>query len=152
MPKRNKKETRGSKSSGLKIDGWRKTAILVFVVLIICALFFLAYYFGIFAKSCDSSACFIDAASSCRSAKFTQDEGGNILSYRTRGCILIKSAGTLNESESPEMAELFKGKSMECKITNGAFDAQLVNTLSFGLENCEGDLKTSILEISMVVY
>ncbi len=137
--------------SSLK-PGKKKAVILVSAIIALGILAFLAYYFGVFAKSCEDNSCLIDSANSCKSAQLAQNVEGSTFNLRTRGCFLIKTASSLNESEPPEIKELIEGKSMTCKFDKGQFDARWVNTLALGIEACEGELRDSLLELSVVIY
>ena len=45
------------------------------------------------------------------------------------------------------MKTLLQGKSMTCHYGKGKFDSRLVNSLLFGSEYCEGELKDILAEL-----
>jgi hypothetical protein len=95
-------------------------------------------------KSCSDEICFVNAANSCQSATFQNNLAGSIFEYKTKGCVLTKTAKKMNETEPIEIIRMFEGKSMVCAYDSGGFDDNLITTISVGTENCNGELKTAI--------
>lgn len=97
------------------------------------------------AGSCQDKACFIAAANDCRDMNVTITEDIGTFAYTSsQDCTFTKTLVRLNNSEMQEMKTLLEGKNMMCIYTKGKFDQRLVSTLIGGMENCDGDLKDDL--------
>ena len=123
----------------------RVLGIILLIAAIIVGIYF-AYPLaaGIFEKKCDNSQCFITAANNCQIASFQNTQAGSLFEYKTKGCVLTKTNIRVGDSEPSEIKYLLEGKSMICKYTKGNFDDNLVNSLSYGLSICTGELRDAI--------
>jgi len=88
---------------------------------------------------------FIAAANNCENMNVTiQEDIGTFTYSSSQDCIFTKTLVSLNDSETQEMKTLLEGKNMTCIYTKGNFDQRLVTTLIGGMENCNGDLKDDL--------
>jgi hypothetical protein len=95
--------------------------------------------------SCDSKDCFITKANNCEDININVIEEFGTVNYASKGCIFTKTMLSMNETE--EIKKLFDGKSFNCTYEKGKFDPRLVNTVVFGIEYCEGELKDRIVDM-----
>ena len=95
---------------------------------------------------CDKG-CFISIANNCGNASilFTNDAG--TFNYSTSRCVFTKTLVSLKPNETQEMKNALERKNMTCAYEKGKFDQRLVNSLVFGMEYCEGDLKEALGEL-----
>lgn len=99
-------------------------------------------------QACADKVCFISAANVCQNLTITSSEDIGVLRYSsTSACVFTKTLVTLNANETDEMKTLLQGKSMTCRYGKGKFDPRLVNSLLFGSEYCEGELKDILAEL-----
>jgi len=138
----------------------KRFPILIFLIILIAAgvaalIYFLAPLIAplisqigtifVSEKNCGSdSECFITAANLCQSAKFQNNIAGSVYEYKTKDCVLTKTALKINETEPQEIKDIFEGQSMTCEYSNGYFNENWLNTLSTDAELCEGGLKDAI--------
>lgn len=107
----------------------------------------------------DDEECFITYANECKKATLSQSTKGAVFQYGSTissevrsDCSLVKRVDSLDESEPQEIRDIFEGTSMTCTYEQGNFNPELVTTITRGLENCEGTLKTAIYELVLAVY
>ncbi len=99
---------------------------------------------------CGNEACFIAAANNCESMNLTLTDDVGTFSYSSsKSCVLTKTLVNLNVNETKEMKSLLEGKSMYCIYEKGKFDQRWVSSLLFGLENCQGDLKDRLGDLTL---
>ena len=124
------------------------------VIIIIAVITVTAFFWGGFSLPkvcmtiCDNKSCFIELADRCESARFVQDERGNVFSYESNGCILTKSVVSISANEPLEVQELLQDKSMDCFYEPGFFNVNWVNTLTIDSEDCSGDLRQALQDLS----
>jgi phospholipid N-methyltransferase len=95
--------------------------------------------------SCDSKDCFITRANNCQDANIIVNETFGTVNYASKDCVFTKTLLSMNDTE--EIRKLFEGKTLSCKYEQSKFDSRLVNTLVFGIEYCEGELKDRIVDM-----
>ena len=101
--------------------------------------------------NCEDKQCFIAAAQNCNPADVTVTESYATVHYVSdNNCVLTKSIMAVSDSETPVMKRLFLDKSMSCSYTQDTFDERWVNTLTDGIEKCQGDLKDTIGDIILL--
>ncbi|MFH0713594.1 MAG: hypothetical protein V1722_03550 [Candidatus Micrarchaeota archaeon] len=129
--------------------------LIIFVVLFV--IIFLVAFGSIFAyylfsaqnaAACDSKDCFITHAQSCENATLNFNETYGLVHYNTTGnCTFTKTLVHLQAGESIEMKSAIEGKSLTCAYTKDNFNENLVNDLVQGIENCQGELKNTIMQM-----
>ena len=93
-------------------------------------------------QACADKQCFIQQAQKCAGSSMLINEDYGTVNYAvTDKCVFTKEIVHLNEAE---FANILDGKSLTCKYEKGKFDERLVKTTIYGLEPCEGDLKSII--------
>jgi hypothetical protein len=123
--------------------------LVAFVVIIIAVgIYFLIPVVQSLFVSCNTADCFIAKAENCGSARIDQTIGGSVFRLSVEKCILTKTLSKINETEPQEMKDLLGGKSMTCAYSSGMFDDNWIKTLSIGIEDCSGDLKDAIDELT----
>ncbi|MCX6778328.1 MAG: hypothetical protein NT157_05600 [Candidatus Micrarchaeota archaeon] len=99
---------------------------------------------------CGNEACFITAANNCESMNLTvTDEVGTFSFSSSKSCVFTKTLVSLNANETREMKNALEGKSMYCIYEKGNFDQRWVTSLIYGLENCQGDLKDRLADLTI---
>lgn len=93
---------------------------------------------------CQDSDCFITAANACENSTFYSTEDIGLVMYETKDCFFVKTIVKTNDNELPEVTSLVEGKSLICKYNYGEFDNGWINSLSDGIESCQGDLKEAL--------
>lgn len=93
------------------------------------------------AAACSDKQCFVSAANACGKETIQINEDYGVVNYSTSNCVLNKTIISLNQNESTDIKRLVEGKSMLCRYENGAFDQNWINSLVFGIEKCEGELR-----------
>ncbi len=94
-------------------------------------------------SACATKECFIASANNCDADGLTLTEDAGTFTYVSKGCVFTK---TLVRTEgTPEIKGLLEGKSLTCAYEKGSFDARWVNSLVYGVELCEGELKDAIV-------
>ena len=97
------------------------------------------------AKACDSADCFIAAANNCEGVEWDAvDKSGMKWSYSSSKCKFQKELLAVGGNESPEMKAALTGKSLACDYPQNKFNVQWIDSLAFGLETCQGELKEEI--------
>lgn len=94
--------------------------------------------------SCDTLACFSEAANNCSESSYQQNIAGTLFYFTSKNCVLTKTVQQINETEPQEIKDLFKDTGMICTYSKNNFNVELVTTLTKGIENCEGSLKDAI--------
>jgi len=137
-------------SIGFRNEGrFKKIAVLVFFIILIAAMGF--YIFPIDeAKDCGyDKECFIKAANECLVATVLSDIGGTIFKISSDNtCSYIKKVEKLSESEPKEIADVIGNKEMSCTYLKGAFNEEALTKITADIENCAGQLKNAIQEIT----
>lgn len=125
-------------------------AVLVMVI-ILAGIGYLIYLALPKGTDCgNDKACFILNANECKSAVFRDDMApGTTIKYSTKDCMLTRGIEKFNETEPVEVVSFFENKQMACSYTKNNFDATLLDGLSIGMENCEGDLKDAVIELRL---
>lgn len=94
------------------------------------------------ATACGDKDCFILAANDCKNLTLVITDDAGVFKYSSSGgCVFTKTLVSLNESETSQMKLLLTGKSFSCNYEKGKFDRRLVESLLYGMENCDGELK-----------
>lgn len=96
---------------------------------------------------CKTKDCFITAANSCENSTFYSTEDIGFIKYETSECFFMKTLMNANKEELPEIKELVEGKSLICQYDYGNFDSRWIDSISDGIEYCQGDLKEAIGEL-----
>ncbi len=102
-------------------------------------------------NQCMTKDCFVEAANNCGKSVMVQDEQGLRIMYEVENCKFIKTVIEVPAEEPEELRRMVEGKSLECVFDEGLFNEAWVDTLSIGIEECEGDLKESLEEITIIV-
>lgn len=121
--------------------------VVIFFALCLFAVAAIVVYFVFVTKTCHTADCLAKAANDCRKAKLESvDEAGIFWQYRVSAPCgrFEKTLIYLNEKETESMKKLLEGKSLSCNYTRGNFDKRWIDSLIFGLENCEGELKETV--------
>lgn len=101
-------------------------------------------------STCSDKTCFIAAANDCENASLTVTENVGTFTYSSSdSCIFTKTLVSLNANETQEMKKLLEGKNMTCLYDKGKFDQRWVNSLVYGIENCTGDLKNRLGDLTV---
>lgn len=100
---------------------------------------------------CTTKECFISSANDCKDLTLTLTEAAGVFTYSSKDCVFTKILTSLNADETHEMKALLQGKSLTCKYEKGKFDNRWANSLIFGTEYCEGELKDILSELILFV-
>jgi hypothetical protein len=111
--------------------------LLLLVLLVACK--------GPTAQTCDSKDCFITKANNCENVNMNVTEDFGMMNYAAKDCIFTKTLLSTNGTE--ETNTLLDGKSLTCKYEKTKFDSRWVNSIVFGIEYCEGELKDRIVDM-----
>ena len=127
-------------------------AVIILVLALIFLLPFLMNLTSTQLYDCDTTECFIEYANNCDPAELEINEEGTLQTYQILpGCNFYREYTILAADEPDAIRELLEGKSMTCQYTEGNFDTDLINTVSIGIENCEGDLVDGLEVIILAV-
>ncbi|MFC1685870.1 hypothetical protein ACFLZZ_02490 [Nanoarchaeota archaeon] len=112
--------------------------------------------------SCNSEKCFIANANDCEIADFEKSVEGSQFEFSTEGlgkspiaelyefstesCIVTKKLISLGGADQ-NIKDLLEGESMTCYYEKENFDEELFNSVTSGIENCEGALKDGLQEL-----
>jgi len=101
--------------------------------------------------TCMNETCFfIAAANNCEDKNLTVTDDVGTFSYSSsKYCIFTKTLVSLNDNESQEMKNLLEGMNMTCIYERGKFDQRWVTSLIYGIENCQGDLKDRLGDLTL---
>jgi len=139
----------GQKIPFYKLYSIPKMAGLAVIALIII----IGFLYVIIPSSADcgfDKACFIEKADACESAEVRDIiADGTIVKYTTDNCVLTKEIEEFSDTEPEEVVSFFKGREMKCPYRENEFDPATIEGLSFGMENCEGNLKDAIIELRL---
>ncbi len=125
---------------------WLKLAILVVVITVPIITTVLVYG----RTECADQKCFVDRANSCLSVTYSNSIGNLYLLYEIKdGCSLQKSVIAVDSKEPQEIVNLFNGRFMICKYTQGAFSTDYLTKITGNLETCEGELKTILSTVEV---
>lgn len=130
------------------------TVLLIAALAVAIGLYFpqiSSFLSGMTLKACLTDECFISSANECSAARMEKILAGSLYQLSEKGCILEKKLSKMNETEPKEMKDLLESKAMTCIYEKGMFDENLVKTISLGIENCEGELKDAIEELTTAV-
>ncbi|MBI4451424.1 hypothetical protein HY642_05600 [Candidatus Woesearchaeota archaeon] len=97
--------------------------------------------------SCATKDCFVPLANDCKDADITVTEDAGVFRFLSKDCVFTKTLVTPNSQETSEMKALLQGKSLACKYDKGRFDQRWTESLVFGIENCEGELKDILVQL-----
>ncbi len=125
-----------------------KHYIMVVSILIIISVTVLTL--GVF--ECDSLECFASDVNSCNDRIYVFNDSGIKFNFEVEGCTLTKTVVGLPPNEPEAIKDLFLGKSLTCTFEKGEFDDRILTTLLSGLDNCEGELKDTFLELAIAHY
>ncbi len=90
----------------------------------------------------DDKDCFISQANECKPALATIPIGSITFLYNTTGnCSIQKTVTFVSAEEPPTTRTLLEGKSVICKYERGEFDNRLIQNMTLGMEDCDGQLK-----------
>ncbi len=118
---------------------WLKLAVLVVIITVPIITAVLVYG----RTECVDQKCFVDRANSCLPATYSNGFGNLFFLYEGKdGRALQKSVIAVDSKEPEEITNLFNGRSMICKYTQGAFSQDYLEKITGKLENCAGELKT----------
>lgn len=139
-------------ASPKKSMAWIYVGISILVVIIVVLLiFFVPYMIGV--KECSDNECFITEANQCNPAFLVVDDEGTVYEYKSfTDCTLTKSITKVSDAEPFMIKELFTEKSMTCSYDKGAFDEKWLTTLLGGLDQCTGQLKEALYELTIAQY
>ena len=100
------------------------------------------------AVACTTKDCFIFSANACTEQTMTLTEDAGVITYASsKDCIFSKTLVSLNVAETQEMKNLLQGKSLTCRYEETKFDGRWVNSLIYGTEYCEGELKDLLAQL-----
>jgi len=123
-------------------SSWKRYLLLIVISAILLGLFVEIYASLAFSVPvCKTDSCFESLANICRPVSMEKTLARSVYSFNEEGCILVKSAKKINETEPAYMVNLIEGDNMTCPYTSGKFDSNLIDTLSVGTDNCTGELK-----------
>lgn len=97
--------------------------------------------------SCRTTECFTLKAENCEKAELQRNEDGSIFIYKTNNCQFTKTAAKISGSEDQRIIDLLEGKSLSCSYQENNFNMDWINTLTIGLDQCQGPLKDGIKNI-----
>ncbi|MBW2996264.1 hypothetical protein KY332_03115 [Candidatus Woesearchaeota archaeon] len=121
------------------------------VIIAILILFLIVYAVWPKGTNCGfDKACFIEKANQCKKATVRNTIGDNsIIKYTTEDCILTKEIDKFSETEPEDVITFFKNKKMTCPYIENNFNTLLIEGLSTGMDDCEGELKQAILKLQL---
>jgi len=125
---------------------------LLLLCLIVVAVAYGLFYFGIIKKNCgQNSDCFYDAAKTCEPAKFITSKNGNYYEYIIKGergddCLMHVQLKKVVEGAPLEQKALFEGKEMECRVPLNELKQTSFSELNGFINHCHGSLKEAIYE------
>lgn len=105
-------------------------------------------------KNCGTNeSCFIIAAQQCQTARFRQEFADTTFRYHsTNDCKLIKTMERVGNEEQEEMNAFFENKKMSCAYEKNKFNENWVKSLTKDLNQCSGELKARLLELTLASY
>jgi len=95
-------------------------------------------------KVCTTDECFIGLADQCKPVKMGKEEAGSLYELSAENCVFTKHLKEMSAEEPEEMVGLLEGKSMTCEYLEGTFNPDWVETISVGIEECEGELRIAL--------
>ena len=96
--------------------------------------------------ACTTKDCFIDVANMCTELSLTMTEEAGVFMYSSsENCVFTKTLVTADETL--EVKKLLEGKSLTCQYSEGKFDSRWINSLVFGIEYCNGELKDTLVSL-----
>ncbi len=99
-------------------------------------------------ETCTEKECFVQQANDCKKIEITLTEEAGAFKYAASNeCKFTKTLVSLNENETTEMKNLLEGKSFTCNYDKGKFDQRWAYTLIFGTEECNGELKDTLIDL-----
>ena len=94
-------------------------------------------------SACTTKECFIASAQECNADEMTLTEDAGTFTYSAKDCIFTKTL--VSTSGTPEIKNALEGKSLTCAYQKGSFDTRWINSLVYGVELCQGELKDAIV-------
>ncbi len=123
---------------------WLRLAVLVIVITVPIVTTVLVYG----KTECADQKCFLDRANACLPSTYTNRVSNLIFLYEVKdSCSIQKSVIAVDSKESQEIVNLFNGRSMICKYTQGAFSTDYLTKITGNIETCEGELKTILSSV-----
>lgn len=124
--------------------------IISLIIISILSLFFLSSSDN---DDCTNNRqCFLDKANKCVHASYQNSIGETeFLFTTTEDCTLIKQINRLNENEPIEIKELFQDKYMSCNYQKNNFEEQYLDSISYNIDNCDGELKDIIIDTMVLL-
>ncbi|MEK6813024.1 MAG: hypothetical protein AABX86_02840 [Nanoarchaeota archaeon] len=98
-------------------------------------------------EKCADKACFLQKADACEPAFFAQNEQGTFMELTSRNCKLTKKIVQVSPQEKEDIRKAVTGKSMICRYEKNYFNKNWVNTMTLDIQQCEGQLKDTIMSI-----
>ncbi len=128
-----------------------KKRVAVLAVVIILAVSF--YYYFFIGKTCKDESCFDSAARACRPATYLKENNGNVFKYEIiyslgSNCRLDISVVEIGKNTPKDIARLFEGKKMECRVPKQSFSSEFLK-LNSALDYCHGQLKEAMYELML---
>jgi len=95
--------------------------------------------------TCNTKDCFITKANNCENVNIDVTEDFGTVNYASKDCVFTKTLISTNGTE--ETKKLLESKTLSCKYEQSKFDQRWVNSIIFGIEYCEGELKDRIVDM-----
>ena len=125
------------------------TMVVVLLLLIVGAYVALQYVpsWSLTTKKCTTNECFVTAAQQCEPLQYKHTiEGTIFFDEITRDCVFHKRVFAFGP-EPDAVKELLANKTLMCSYQKGAFDPNWIDSLTIGLEKCQGSLKDAFFEL-----
>ena len=117
---------------------------IIIIILLVLGIFYFSYEFN-----CrEDKSCYNRHLESCKKTKLTVLDEGSTFTYQITGkesnqCKVKVTILDMPPETDPEVASLFEGKSMDCKVDKGStFNTEI-------LPYCTGALKEAIYELTI---
>ena len=140
------------KLSKKELDPKRSWYKKILYLLIITALIYGLFHYGIIKKNCEQTEeCFYQAAEKCKPAKLLTAKNGNYYDYVIKGkrgndCLINVKLKRMSPGSPLDQKELFEGKDMVCKIPRSELKETSFTELKGFISHCHGELKEAIYE------
>ena len=127
--------------------------IVGWVVEIGIIVFFLGGAFYLLSvQSCTTKECFISHAQSCVKQDLTLDESYAVVRYSTSAdCVFTKTIVGMKPDEPSVMQRLLLNKTMTCAYARDDFNPEWVESLINGIDDCQGGLKDSVGDLTLLL-
>lgn len=133
-------------SNMTKKEGKIVFAVFIILLIIVAALIIFS------PAGCATESCFVNKASKCLSATYTNKINDITIYYETNNCILKKTVKDIPVGEPEQIREKFLNREMYCQYAKGDFSVLYIRTLSGLLNTCEGPLKDGISSYSFSAF